>query len=152
MELLEALAPELVFLDLAAPEKEPLLKQVTGSLAAAAAISEPDTLYRKVLEREAVMSTGIGGGVALPHAKHDQLNRIWLAFARAASPVDYKALDGRPVDLIFLLAGPPTESAQHVKLLGKLARLLKKPEFTGALRELKNPADLPALIRMHERP
>lgn len=151
MELLEALAPELVLLDLEAEGKDALLERLAGEVARVAALDDAPGLYKKILERESVMSTGIGSGVALPHAKHERLTRIWLAFARTATPVDYKALDGRPVDLLFLLAGPPAESAQHVKLLGKLARLLKKPEFTGALREIKHGADLPALIRLHER-
>ncbi len=151
MELLEALAPDLVFLGLEAGGKDALLERLAGEVARAAALADASGLYKKILERESVMSTGIGSGVALPHAKHEQLARIWLAFARTATPVDYKALDGRPVDLLFLLAGPPAESAQHVKLLGKLARLLKKPEFTGALREIKHGADLPALVRLHER-
>ena len=151
MELLEALQPHLIFLDCAEADKDSLLRRLAGDIAREANLPDDDSLYKKIIEREAVMSTGIGNGVALPHAKHDGLSQILLTFARTATPLDFKALDGRPVDLLFVLAGPPAESATHVKLLGKLARLLKKPEFTGALRDLKNPADLPALIRLHER-
>ncbi len=151
MELLDVIAPQLVFLDCPEADKESLLKRIAGEFSRHTGMDAPDELYKKILEREAVMSTGIGGGVALPHAKHDKLTRIHLAFARCHAPIEFKALDGRPVDLVFLLAGPASESAQHVRLLGKLARLLKKAEFVSSLRDLKNGEDLPALIRMHER-
>ena len=80
--------------------------------------AEPAAILASLNEREQLGSTGFGQGVAIPHGKIEGLGRIYGLFARLGEAVDYKAIDGRPVDLVFLLLSPPEAGAEHLKALG----------------------------------
>ncbi|MBU1080693.1 MAG: PTS sugar transporter subunit IIA, partial [Spirochaetes bacterium] len=95
--------------------------------------------------REKLSSTGIGEGVAIPHALMEGVAATTMAVARLAEPVDFDAEDGGPVDLVFMIAGPRSDTGGHLKLLSKLARTLHDPEFRKAAREAP---DGPALARL----
>ena len=79
-----------------------------------------------VAERERLGSTGFGGGVAIPHGKLDKLDRIYAMVVRFAAPIDYKAIDGQPVDLVFVLLSPPNAGAEHLKALAAVSRLVRQ--------------------------
>lgn len=85
--------------------------------------------------RESVLSTGIGGGVAIPHAKTPLVGELLMAAGVAADPVDYDSLDGEPADLFFLLLGPETAASTHVRALGRISRLLRREPLREALRQ-----------------
>ena len=85
----------------------------------------PAAVLAGLNEREQLGSTGFGQGVAIPHAKIDGLTRIYGLFARLGEPVDYKAIDGRPVDLVFLLLSPPDAGAEHLKALAAISRVTR---------------------------
>lgn len=97
-------------------------------------------------ERERLASTGIGGGVAIPHALLDGVKRTRMAVIRLARPVDFDARDGLPVDLVFMLAGSREGTSSHLRLLSKLARMLHNPEFRDAARATPDGQDLARLI------
>ena len=82
-------------------------------------------ILASLTEREQLGSTGFGQGVAIPHGKIEGLNRIYCLFARLGEPVDYKAIDGRPVDLVFLLLSPPDAGAEHLKALAAISRVTR---------------------------
>jgi len=85
-------------------------------------------------EREQLGSTGFGQGVAIPHAKIDGLPEIYALFARLGEPVDYKAIDGRPIDLVFLLLSPPDAGAEHLKALAAISRVTRDAATLERLR------------------
>lgn len=97
-------------------------------------------------EREQLGSTGFGQGVAIPHAKIEGLGQIYGLFARLAEPVDYKAIDGRPVDLVFLLLSPPDVGAEHLKALAAISRVTRDAANLERLRGARSRDALAALL------
>jgi PTS system nitrogen regulatory IIA component len=96
-------------------------------------VPERDIL-ETLLKRERLGSTGVGGGIAIPHGKLPGLNKIFGLFARLAKPIDFEALDDNPVDLVFLLLAPDSAGADHLKALAKVARLFREPGMATKLR------------------
>jgi mannitol/fructose-specific phosphotransferase system IIA component (Ntr-type) len=132
----------LVRVGIEAESREDLFRRLVRDLVAAGALREEDEPYRRLVEREAVHSTAVGGGVALPHARTRSAPDVRCAVARLKRGVYFKAPDGRPVDLVFLLVGPPESPIPHVHLLGRIARLLEDREVVRALREAPDEASL----------
>jgi len=104
--------------------KRSLLQQL-ANLAGQRLKLDPAAILSSVTEREQLGSTGFGHGVAIPHGKVEGLGRIYGLFARLAEPVDYKAIDSRPVDLVFLLLSPPDAGADHLKALAAVSRVTR---------------------------
>lgn len=105
-----------------------------AALAAEATGLPERAIVEALLERERLGSTGIGDGVAIPHAKLPGLDRLYGLFARLERPIDFEAIDGRPVDLVFLLLAPDAAGAGHIKALAGVARLLRDPAVCELLR------------------
>jgi PTS system nitrogen regulatory IIA component len=103
-------------------------------------------IYDALLQRERLGSTGIGNGIAIPHGKLTKAGRIFGVFARLERPVDYEALDGAPVDLIFLLIAPESAGADHLKALARVARILRDPAATAKLRATRDAAALYTML------
>jgi PTS system nitrogen regulatory IIA component len=99
-------------------------------------------------QREKLGSTAVGNGVAIPHGKLPKLTRLFGMFARLDGPIDFEALDGQPVDLVFLLLAPEGAGADHLKALAKIARLLRDPEIARKLRESESADALHAVLKM----
>jgi mannitol/fructose-specific phosphotransferase system IIA component (Ntr-type) len=129
--LTELLTPERIRVPLQGRTKAVLLEELVGVLSAAGAVTDGAAVLQSVLDREAVLSTGIGAGVAIPHGKSDAAPRLAMAAGVVPEPVDFDALDGRPVRLLFLLVGPESEAGAHVKALSRISRLVRR----DALRE-----------------
>lgn len=124
----EAIKPGLV-----APNKRGLF-QLLGQLAGQRLGIDPAEIVSAIAERERVGSTGFGNGVAIPHGKIAGLARIYCLFARLAEPIDYKALDGQPVDLVFFLLSPPDAGAEHLKSLAAVSRTVRHAPTREKLR------------------
>jgi PTS system nitrogen regulatory IIA component len=101
-----------------------------------------------LLQREKLGSTGVGNGVAIPHGKLAKLGNVFGLFARLERPVDFEALDGQPVDLIFLLLAPEGAGADHLKALARVARLLRDPEIARKLRASNGAEAIYAVLAM----
>ena len=134
MLISELLTPESILPDLKATSKKQALQEI-ASLAARRLGLEDRAVLDVLLERERLGSTAVGYGVAVPHGKMTDLNRLYVAFARLANPVDFDAPDGQPVDLVFLLLTPENSGGDHLTALAKASRLLRdekvaKPEKT----------------------
>jgi mannitol/fructose-specific phosphotransferase system IIA component (Ntr-type) len=110
------------------------LVQVIGSKG----VDDPDELLRAVREREAVLSTGIGNGVAIPHGKSSQVPDLVMAAGRTAGPVEFDSLDGQPVQLLFMLIGPETAAGPHIKALSRISRLIRKDSVRETLVNAKS--------------
>jgi PTS system nitrogen regulatory IIA component len=100
-----------------------------------------------IVQREKIGSTGIGGGVGVPHAKLEGVKNVIGAFGRASAPFDFNAVDGQPVNLIFLIIAPPSKNEAYLKALQKVMSALKKPNFVKFLRGAKTVRDIEEIFR-----
>ncbi len=138
--------PSVIRFGLAAASRDQALRAIVHDLYGAGALLEEEEPYRRLVEREKVQSTALGGGIAIPHARTHYCDELRLAVARLAPPVDFGASDSIPVDLVFLLLGPPEAPGEHVRLLARIARLAQKREAVEALRAARDPADFRAVV------
>ena len=125
--------------------KRALLQQL-ANLAAPRVGADPAAILAALGERERLGSTGLGQGVAIPHGKIDGLERIYGLFARIAEPVDYKAIDGRKVDLVFLLLSPPDAGATHLKALAAISRVIRDGATLEKMRGARSRDALAAVL------
>ena len=125
--------------------KRSLMKQL-AELAGQRLEIEPSVVLAGLNEREQLGSTGFGQGVAIPHAKIDGLTKIYGLFARLSEPVAYKAIDGRPVDLVFLLLSPPDAGAEHLKALAAVSRVTRDAATLERLRGARSRDALAAVL------
>jgi len=135
----DLLRGEAIILDLAAPGKAQMLAMLAEHAAPIAGIA-PTMILERVLEREALGSTGFGQGAAIPHARLAGPDRVTLVVARLATPIAYGALDGEPVDLVVLLLSPEGAGADHLKALARISRALRNPRILAAMRSVETPA------------
>lgn len=142
----ELITPELVSLDedLGA-ERSSVIRYLAEQVAAQGRSTEVDALYADALAREEKTSTGVPGGIAIPHCRSKAVSEATLAMARLSPAVDFGAKDG-PADLVFFIAAPDGADQEHLKLLSKLARSLIRKDFTASLRAARTPADVVALV------
>jgi mannitol/fructose-specific phosphotransferase system IIA component (Ntr-type) len=137
--LTELLTPDRIRVPLEATDKPGVLRELVTLLAERAGVS-PEPLLAAVLEREQVLSTGIGHGIAIPHAKAPGVADLMLVAGSAPEGIPFDALDGQPVRLFFLLIGPESAAGQHVKALSRIARLVRRESVRTALLEAQSPA------------
>ena len=129
----DLLTPDAVLAGLAAVAKKPLFQQL-AAIAAGQAPVDPRLVVDRLQERERLGSTGFGAGVAIPHGKIEGLPRVAGVFARLTTPIDFGAIDGLPVDLVFLLLSPTDAGADHLKALARVSRRLRDRAFVAKLR------------------
>lgn len=137
--LADLVSPDRVLLELRASSKRQLFQDLAAAVEEASGIDQAVVLAALV-QREKLGTTGIGEGVAVPHARLKDLPRSFGLFARLAKPIDYDSLDEVPVDLVFLIVAPEDENAEQLKTLAKIARLLRDPALTARLRREDDPA------------
>lgn len=125
--------------------KRALLQQL-AQLAGQRLGVDPGEILASLSERERLGSTGFGHGVAIPHGKIDGLNRIYGLFARLSEPLDYKAIDGGPVDLVFLLLSPPDAGADHLKALAAISRVTRHAPTLEKMRGARSRDALAAVL------
>jgi fructose-specific phosphotransferase system IIA component len=123
--LTDLLTPGRIRIPFRAEDKASAIRQLVELFAADAGIPQPEDVLRAVQEREAVLSTGVGNGVAIPHGKSAAVPHLGMAVGLLESPVDFEALDGQPVRLVFLLVGPEAEAGAHIKALSRISRLVR---------------------------
>jgi PTS system nitrogen regulatory IIA component len=126
-------------------------KQALQDLAARAATltgQNERAIFEVLLQREKLGTTAVGYGVAIPHGKLAKLTRMFGLFARLDRPIDFEALDGQPVDLVFLLLAPEAAGADHLKALARVARLLRDQDTANKLRAARDAEALYAVLAM----
>ncbi len=136
---------EAVRIDLAVNNKRQLLSQLAQAAGARLGL-DPALIAESIGERERLGSTGFGGGVAIPHGKLAGLDRVYALVARLSTPVDYKAIDGAKVDLIFLVLSPPDAGAEHLKALAAVSRLVRHAPTVEKLRGARSRDALAAVL------
>ncbi|UCF20568.1 MAG: PTS sugar transporter subunit IIA [Gemmatimonadota bacterium] len=147
MKLHHYLRPDLVILDLESDGVEATLRRMVKVLVDRALIPDEQAVLGALLEREAAQSTGIGGGVAIPHAVCPDLSTTVIELALSPTGIDFLSLDENLVHTLFLLLSPPASSGIHIKLLARIARLMRQPDFLGRLLESETADEVIAKIR-----
>ena len=128
-----------------AGNKRSLLQQLANQAAQRLGL-EASAILASLIERESLGSTGFGNGVAIPHGKVDGLNRIYCMFLRLSEPIDYKAIDTAPVDLVFLLLSPTDAGAEHLKALAAISRVTRHHAILDKMRGARSADALAAVL------
>ncbi len=145
MEITELITSEGVVSNLRATSKKQALQDLAERAAAITGQHER-AIFDVLMERERLGTTGVGNGIAIPHGKLANLDRLYGLFARLEKPVNFDAIDERPVDLIFLLLAPESAGADHLKALAQVSRLLRDKAVCEKLRGTDTPDALYALL------
>jgi mannitol/fructose-specific phosphotransferase system IIA component (Ntr-type) len=127
-------------------DRNEAIRRLVASLERSGAVAETESLVDEILRREAEGSTAIGGGLSIPHARFDSVRQIRIAVATLTTPLDIPSEDGQPVDVIILIVGPRGDPRQMLRVLARLARLVKHADFLDDLRAAQTPAAILAAI------
>ena len=145
MEILDLIKPDHVIARLRATSKKQALQDLAKR--AAEITGQPErALFSTLMKRERLGTTGVGNGIAIPHGKLGTLDKLYGVFARLDQPIDFDAIDDRPVDLIFLLLAPESSGADHLKALARVSRLLRDKPTCEKLRGTDDAEALYALL------
>ncbi|MBM3993625.1 MAG: PTS sugar transporter subunit IIA [Planctomycetes bacterium] len=153
MRMSDFVVREAISAQLTASQKEAVIREMVDNLRAAGFFkgSEPEDVVKAILKREMLSSTGIGEGVAIPHAKHGSVDRLVGAVAVAPSGVAFDSVDNNPVFVLFMLISPQERPSEHLRALESVSRCLKDKNFVQSLKEAKSPQQIWDLICNHER-
>jgi len=133
------IAPERVAV-LQSTTKDDALKELIGVLAGAPEVTDAGLLHEAIVERERIMSTGIGLGIAIPHAKIPSVRDFVVAFGKTTEPLDFNSLDGKPVRFIVMIAGPDDQQERYLQLLARITLKLKDESIRRRLGDAENTA------------
>lgn len=147
MTLTDLVAPQAVIPSLKVNNKKAALQEIAAKAASISEASERDILD-VLLQREKLGSTAIGNGIAIPHGKLSKMSRLFGLFARLDRPIDFDALDGQPVDLVFVLLAPEGAGADHLKALARIARMLRDRDLANKLRDARDAEAIYAVLAM----
>ena len=134
MNLTDILHPSCVLTDMHAPDKTAAITQLVDVLAANDQLVDREAVLKAVMEREATRSTGIGDGLAVPHGKSNGCRKLAMSIGRPREPIDFESADGKPVELVVLLASPPDQTGPHIQALAKVSRLMLSESFRTRFR------------------
>jgi len=139
--------PRLIFPDLSGRTREEVLTDIAGRLAGAGAVRDAEDLSRRLIEREALGCTALGGGIAIPHCKLKELSDVVLAVGRRPGGVDFGAPDGAPVTILLLVLSPAQMPGLHLQALARVSRWLRTPAVADGLRRAQTREDIVEAIR-----
>jgi len=142
----ELLQEDLVIEDIKATDKTGVIREFSELLMSKGKVRDGEALVHMLLEREALGSTGIGDGIAIPHAKSRAINEMVVAFGRSRNGVDFQSMDGKPAFLFFVLVTPDDKPGDHLKTLARISRILKNPALREELRRAAHRQELQRLI------
>lgn len=139
MKLSDFVVTDAIVVDLVATTKEEAIREIVASLQGAGRIaaSDQESVIRAIMNREELGSTGIGQGVAVPHTRHPTVDRLIGTVALSRGGVEFAALDGERVDILFLLVSPPNQPGDHLRALENISRHLKNERFVKFLRQAR---------------
>lgn len=150
MKINDILLKELMIMDLQGTTKEGVIDEMIASLSANGIINDVAVYKEGIMKRESQTSTGLGDGIAMPHAKNKAVVKPAVVFAKSAAGVDYASLDGQPAHLFFMIAAPEGANNVHLEVLASLSRLLINPDFTASLKKAQTPEDVQGLFAAAE--
>src|SRR5690242_14984416 len=133
MRLTDLLKPQNIKIPLDAKNKTEAITELVNLLATNGEVKEAKKVLDSVLEREATRTTGIGNGLAIPHGKCTGTKDLVMAIGKPSTPIDFQAIDGRPVNIIWMLSSPPDKTGPHIHALARISRLMTIDKFRQAL-------------------
>ncbi|MFQ5444202.1 MAG: PTS sugar transporter subunit IIA [Nitrospinales bacterium] len=146
MKISETLKRDFIIADLSAKDKPGILKEVCEFLHKKGVIQAKDELYKSLLEREQLGSTGIGENVAIPHAKSGEVDNIITLFGRSVAGIDFDSLDRKPVHFVCLLIAPSHSTGLHLKVLARISRLLKSEALRDGLLKAQDDSEIYSIL------
>ncbi len=146
MTLSSLVSPDLIFSRIPAGDPDEVLRALAERVAAAGVVRDADELYRELRRREDLGSTGIGGGVAIPHCKLKGLSDVTVAIATTEAPVDFAALDEAPVRLFFMVASPSQGPNLHLQALAQISRWIQEEGNVESVLAAHSPEEIAALV------
>jgi PTS system nitrogen regulatory IIA component len=134
-------SPDTVFAQLACVTKKQTLKELAGYAEERTGLDAGE-VFSTLMEREQAVASALGRGAAIPQARFDGINKLHVLAATLAYPVEYGAVDGQPVDIVFMLLIPPSSHTEHLKAVATLTRMMRNAQLCRAIRAAKTPEDL----------
>jgi fructose-specific phosphotransferase system IIA component len=150
MHLTDILKPQNILVPLAAKTKNEAIGELVSLLARNGDIQDAKAVLDAVLERETTRTTGIGNGLAIPHGKCNGTNQLVMAIGKLETPIDFQAIDGRPVSIVWLLTSPPDKTGPHIHALARISRLMTIDKFRQALNQAKSAQEIFDVIVQQE--
>jgi PTS system nitrogen regulatory IIA component len=150
MKITDYLTSELVIAELAETGKEEALMRLAAGVSGVFSELSQEKILTVLRDREALGSTGIGNGIAIPHGKMAELEKIIVLFARSRKGVEFASVDGQPAHLFFLLLAPENSAGTHLKILAQISRMLKKREFCEKLLNASDALSLFTMIKQED--
>ncbi len=137
-------------MEMNATEKLEAIRELVDFMVGKKIAHDSKQLFEALAKRENLESTGIGDGIAIPHARTDAVDDLVLVFARSSSGIDFSSIDGKPSHIIFLIASPENKKSEYIIALAKLSRLLRKLQVREQLRNASNPEEVLNIIKYNE--
>ncbi|MFA7421533.1 MAG: PTS sugar transporter subunit IIA [Melioribacteraceae bacterium] len=151
MKICEILKIEKIIPSMSCKTKEEAINELIDLFKNDDRVKDTESIRISVLEREKIMSTGVGKGFAIPHAKTNSVNEIIAAFGKIDNPIDFQALDDQPVNLVFLLVGKENLVGPHIKLLSRISRMMNIEEFRESLAKATTAQEIYELFETEEK-
>jgi fructose-specific phosphotransferase system IIA component len=142
MNIYSLLNSSTILANLKVKSKEDLIETMVNALSDEVDDDQLEEIRESVLEREKIMSTGVGKNLAIPHGKVKSIEKNYASFAILKDPIEYDSIDGEPVTMVFLLAGPEAKNSIHIKLLSRISRLMNSTAFRESLAECTTPEEI----------
>jgi PTS system fructose-specific IIC component len=150
MKVTDILKTDFIISELKGKEKTVIINELINLFENDSRVNDIEKVRSAVLEREKIMSTGVGKGFAIPHGKTNAINEIIAAFGKTVTPIEYQALDNKPVNLVFLLVGKDNLVSTHIKLLSRISRMMNKDEFRDKLTKANSSEEILELFKKEE--
>lgn len=151
MKVSDLLKENFILTEFQSTDKEDVINELIDLYENDEKVIDIEQVRKSVLDREKIMSTGVGKGFAIPHGKTNAVKDILAAFGKSVTPIEYDSLDGKPVNLIFLLVGKDNLVSSHIKLLSRISRLMNKDDFRERLMEAKTAKEILKVFEEEEK-
>ena len=150
LKISEHLKLEAIMMEIKAKEKIAAINELVAHMVKNKLVNDGKEFIKALAKRENLESTGIGDGIAIPHARTNAVDDLVLAFARSPQGIDFSSIDGKPSHIIFLIASPEGKKSEYILALAKLSRLLRKHAVRDLLRQAKDPEEIMEIIKKNE--
>ncbi len=150
MKILDYLSQDRIIINLKKKNKKEVIEELVGCIIASGVEGEASEITKALMEREKTGSTGIGSGVAIPHAKTEQVKSLGVVYAFSPGGVEYDSVDGRPANFFFLVVSPPAESAVQLRLLARISRLMGNRLLRNDLKNSDSPQKVIDVISRYD--
>lgn len=150
VKITDYMSEDLITLDLKSKTKEAVLEELSGLMAKSSNIQDKNVIKKALMEREELGSTGIGKGIAIPHAKTDTASKLTIAFGISKEKIDFDSLDNEGVNIFFVFASPIEDSQIYLKVLARISRLIRNESFRNKLLNCKKPEEVIKFIGEEE--